>query len=186
MADYGKTEPLLTPLVQKDPHDEEGKWLLRVGDYKMGIAERWLGREALAEDRFHRCLDGRLAFLKINPDVTSQLEVTLAEAQLGQVDEVEQTAPGLRSKVLHHPGLLLHIAEAYALCSAATRREAGDKIAAKTTGSEQEFQTRAVGLLHEAVANGYRDRWSLEHNPDLLELRENQAFRQLLSQIPGS
>jgi tetratricopeptide (TPR) repeat protein len=53
----------------------------------------------------------------------------------------------------------------------------------KSTGKTREYADRAMALLKEAVAKGYKDIQSIKTNADLNPLRERADFKQLLSEL---
>ena len=71
------------------------------------------------------------------------------------------------------------IARCYAQCGRVTReKKEGDPVSNRAQA--ELYWLKAVGQLREAIAEGYRDRVSLETEPDLAPIRERDDFKALL------
>lgn len=184
MEQYEKAAQILEILLQKDATDEEVQWNMANVQYAMGVSLRMLAQQQEARSHFERCLKLRQGLLQTEPNSTqTQTEVMLAQAQLGHDDLAIPIAKQLREAAPNHPARLYSVARAYGLCASAL---AADNISQKSQKGrlelEKEYANSAVQALREAVATGYRNRWTLEHDPDLQSIRNAEGFKRLLEE----
>jgi serine/threonine-protein kinase len=83
---------------------------------------------------------------------------------------------------LPRAGVLYNAACAYALCSAVAGRD-GKVAEGDRRQLEQRYASRAVELLRQAIAQGYKDRAHLKKDTDLDPLRGREDFKELLAQL---
>jgi tetratricopeptide (TPR) repeat protein len=133
--------------------------------------------------------DARARFtqvMKIRGDVAAigkendRLQVQLAEAQaqLGQVDAAIAVADRFAAGSAIDPELRLDLARCYAIASRT--------LPASDAARSQALQTKAMDAIRAAVADGYRDRFYLEGEPDFAPLHLRDDFKALLAGIPPS
>jgi hypothetical protein len=72
------------------------------------------------------------------------------------------------------PANVYHLARAASICSQAVKDDAQLK---------EQYALRAVEILRQAVARGYRDLAQLQKDPDLQPLRQREDFQKLLHQL---
>ncbi len=96
----------------------------------------------------------------------------LARARCGQHEKAAERAAVLQRTAGKNVRVLFQAACGYALCSAAAGQE---------TAPGKEYRAKALGVLREMIAAGYRDRAELERDPDLDPIRDDAAFREVLA-----
>jgi serine/threonine protein kinase/tetratricopeptide (TPR) repeat protein len=73
------------------------------------------------------------------------------------------------------------------LCHCVTLAEKDDKLAeARRKQLASSYADRALTLLRQAVANGYKDAAHMREDPDLKPLRGREEFQKLLAQLDGN
>ena len=167
---YHKAESIFTELTAKDKTNDEAKWYLANTQYALGNALQASGRHDEAKAYFLQCLSTRdRLFLMTPTNVQRRIELMLVNAQLGKTQDalesarlVEQYAPG-------NPGKLFPAACVYSLSARATNVRAKQKA----------YVDEAIRLLRMAIASGFRDRWALQHDPELESVRSDSAYKLL-------
>jgi hypothetical protein len=103
------------------------------------------------------------------------MELMRSLAHVGQIDKAAGIADRFSAGPKLDNELRLDIAQCYAQCA----RRVPDGQAARKAG----FQLKGIEVLRAAVANGFRDRVSLETEPDLDPLRTREDFQALIAKL---
>ncbi len=185
LEQYKKGAEIMETLMAKDASNAEYKWNMANAQYGIGFAEWLLGNRKEARDHFQRCSKLRQVLLQTAPQNPQQeTDLMLVQAQLGEHEAAVRIAQALRDSAPKHPARLYAAAQAYALsASALLDGRASGTQQKQTMELQQTYVATAVRLLADAVANGYQDKWTLEHDPALQSLRNNERFRQLVNGI---
>jgi tetratricopeptide (TPR) repeat protein len=109
------------------------------------------------------------------PGFRMQRAISLVRA--GQLDAAIQEAEELAK--IPHPGILYNAACVFAL--AADRK---DESAARV--SKEDCAKRAVALLQQAIAKGFKNAEHMKKDDDLKALREREDFKKLLSELEAA
>jgi tetratricopeptide (TPR) repeat protein len=104
-----------------------------------------------------------------------RMELMIDLAHVGQIEKATTIAGQLGAEPNLDNELRVQIARCYAQCA----RSAPDSQAALKQG----FLLKAMESLHEAVANGFRDRVNLQTEPDLDPLHSRSDFQALVAGI---
>jgi tetratricopeptide (TPR) repeat protein/tRNA A-37 threonylcarbamoyl transferase component Bud32 len=104
-----------------------------------------------------------------------RMELMIDLAHVGQIEKASTIAGQLGAEPNLDNELRVQIARCYAQCA----RSAPDSQAALKQG----FLLKAMESLHEAVANGFRDRVNLQTEPDLDPLHSRSDFQALVAGI---
>jgi tetratricopeptide (TPR) repeat protein len=185
---YGRAVAILEEIQARDPGDLETAWFMANAQYAIGVSLRTLGRDDEARAHFERCLGLRLKGLASDPVNNTQprTEVMLAQAQLGRDDVAIPMAKQLHDEAPRHPARLMIVARTYAVCAATAGGGTGSPSSARRQADRRgEYAKRAVEILGEVVAAGWRDPWTLMHEPDLQSVRDDPEFRKLLDGLSG-
>jgi serine/threonine protein kinase/tetratricopeptide (TPR) repeat protein len=183
LEQYKKAASTMEALLQKDSGNQEFQWNMANAEYATGVALRLLGKRQEARAHFQQCLRLRQVLLQTDPkSVQMRTEVMLVRAQLGDHEAAARTAQELRDSAPKHPARLYAAAQGYALSASALmddRALVGKQ--KQITELQRNYVGSAVRSLGDAVANGYQDRWMLEHDPALQSVRSNEGIRNLLN-----
>jgi serine/threonine protein kinase len=181
---YQKAEAIFTALVEKDKTNPELQWYLANTQYALGSALYAAAQPEKSQAYFRRCLLTREVLLRSDPtNIQRKIELMLVEARLGRHEKALQEARAVEQYSPQHPGKLFSAACAYALSIPAPDRASG-RLHAEVQRLASDYAKSAVELLREAVANGYRDVWMLNHAPDLQPLLNDSRFTQLVREMP--
>ncbi len=144
--------------------------------YALGCLDLLESKADDARARFERALTIRETLATIDPkNDRRRMDLMLAQAQTGRVDDAEKTAERLASRPKIDSELRIELARCYAIASR--------MLAGADAQRAESFGTRAMDELRAAVSDGYRDRSYLGGEPDLRPLREREDFRALLEGI---
>jgi tetratricopeptide (TPR) repeat protein len=135
------------------------------------LAAGGLAAAGLSVKHHAACYEMRVDLAKIDPkDTQGQIELLLAEARTGRLDDAERTAKRL-----------IDLKEGYVLFQVVC----GLSVASERAGPNAEnFRTQAFQVLGKMIDNGWNDRGSLLHDPDLDAIRADKRFGELLARIP--
>jgi hypothetical protein len=147
--------------------------LVLAGAYqRLGALRLAEGKPAEAPEYFGRELGKRQWLVKQQPGNASyHAALCVAQARCGEQEAARKRAEGLLKQAPRHPEIVLQGARCFALCAADARAD------------RAELTDRAVGLLSQAVGQGYRNRAALETEPEWRGVAESPAFRALLGRI---
>ncbi len=173
-----RSRELRADLVERDPRNAVWKRNLATSLYTLGNLGDREGNKKAALDSFEaaRRLSQQLVDDDPHNDKRS-MELMLRLAHVGQIDEAAAIAARLSAIANVDNELRVEIARCYAQCA----RSAPESQAARKAG----FLLNAMENLRAAVANGYRNRVTLETEPDLDPLRARTDFQALVAGIPS-
>jgi serine/threonine-protein kinase len=97
-----------------------------------------------------------------------QTQLALRQARAARFADALKKADALRPRVAKDPELLLQLAGCYALCG-----EADD-------AQKKALTDKALAILREVTAGGYKDRAGLRTHPDLAPLVNDSTFMQIV------
>jgi tetratricopeptide (TPR) repeat protein len=182
---YSKALELFDAHLRKDSNNPELEWDLANIDYHLGTLEKLLGNKEAEQKSLAACVKTRTTLAKSDPNnIQRRIELMLVQARLGQHEEAAKIASEVCNFAPHHPGKLFWAARAYAQCIPSVAK--GRDPAARTPESrklQEEYASKAVIALRQAVTHGFKDRRGLQTAPDLDPLRENKAFQDVLLQL---
>jgi tetratricopeptide (TPR) repeat protein len=135
------------------------------------LAAGGLATAGLSVNHYGRSYEMRVALAKIDSkDSQGQIELLLSEARTGQLSDAGRTAQRL-----------IDLKEGYVLFQVIC----GLSVASERAGPDAEkFRTQALEVLGKMIDNGWSDRGSLLHDPDLDALRADKRFAEYLARIP--
>ncbi len=147
--------------------------LLGQAYYRRATAALRRGDVTASAHDYAECLRQWELFARERPGVASaENALMLARARCGQHEKAAERAAVLQRTAGKNVRVLFQAACGYALCSAAAGQE---------TAPGKEYRAKALGVLREMIAAGYRDRAELERDPDLDPIRDDAAFREVLA-----
>jgi tetratricopeptide (TPR) repeat protein len=97
----------------------------------------------------------------------------LALARCGRTADAVALAEQLRQRAPHHTEMQFQIARAYSICAETAHDPAQRK----------DYTRLAVKALQDATAGEYRDVFVLDTDPDLEAIRQDPAYRQLVTRL---
>lgn len=158
-------------VLAHDPDDPSQQPLLaRLHEGLGGRAQR-RGQAGEADKHYQEALTIREDLASLEPEnLMGQAAHALALARCGKLREASRRADGLRPQAAQSPDLLLHLARCHAVCAAAIQQK------------QAHFQA-ALEALQALAALDYRDAVLLRTDPDLASLRDQSAFRALVSKM---
>jgi tetratricopeptide (TPR) repeat protein len=112
-------------------------------------------------------------------DDSAQVELAITMPHGGDVTEAAALADRIASAPKIDREYRFDLARCYAQCGRATREKKDANTAANQAQAEV-YWLKAIEQLRKAVAEGYRDRVSLETEPDLAPIRNRDDFKALL------
>jgi tetratricopeptide (TPR) repeat protein len=175
-TDLEASSKLYGELAAADPRNVYVQRSSSKSFYSLGALDLLEGRSDEARAHFERALTIRETLAAIDPENDRRkMELMLAQAQMGHVDEAVETADHLASRPKVDPELRIELARCYAIASRTLPEPDSQRVEA--------LRMRAMDCLEAAVENGYRDRGYLETEPDLGPLRERGDFRAMLEGI---
>ena len=175
----GLSREIRTSLVDADPKNTVRRRDLGVSLYHLGnLADREKDPKA-AREAFEAAYKVQQALVDLDEKNDKRLyELAPTLAHVGQVDKAAELADRLGAGPNVDNELRVALARCYAQCARATPPE--------KSGRARTFLVKAVETLRAAVKEGYRDRVTLEAEPDLDPLRGLEEFRTLVAGVrPG-
>ncbi len=170
LAAYAKAITKLNTVLQKEPNHATAKLYLRNAHWGRGVVLGELARHAEAVQDFDRAL---------------AVNTVPEEAALFRLGRAESLArAGDHAKALAEANILAESTDAIdatfhdlaCICAAAAAAVKDD---AKL---QDQYAARAVELLRQAIAKGYKDIEHLKKDDDLKVLREREDFKKLLKE----
>ena len=162
------------------PGDLSAREALATACRNLAIALDGLGRHAEALEAYRECADLQLELARaddprIRPNrghlVAGLLGMARCHLHLGHVAKAIDAAETMRKVWAGDPRELIEIAVELILCSEA----------AASDGEARRYADRAMDLLREAVASGFRNPELLECEPIFAPLRKRPDFRDLVT-----
>jgi serine/threonine-protein kinase len=173
-------------LLKSDPDGVVARRDMAMIEYRLGETARQIrssGREAASlptpppkppETYFRVCLKLREELARIDPNDTQEgIYWMLALARCGKFAEAEKQAEELVVKAKRDLRLLFQVSCGFAQCS--TNPDASSAARARD---------RAFETLADLIKNGWKDRFTLETDPDLDPIRGDDRFARLLEGLP--
>jgi tetratricopeptide (TPR) repeat protein len=153
--------------AKADPDDLSARRDLAAVHYRFGVVSTRFGAgltPLIAAAHFAECLRLRQGLAEIDPaDTQGQMELMLALARCGRADEAIAVADKLLEKAGDDRRILLQVACGLSVAGA------GD---------------RAFAVLKTLVERGWKDRVTLETEPDLEAARRDPRVRELVDRLP--
>jgi serine/threonine protein kinase len=161
-------------LVESDPKNAVYRRDLGITWYRLGNLADIEKKSAEARVSFEKALALRQEL--VNASATNdrgQMELMLALAHTGESARAEELADRLAAGPAVDRELRVDLARCYAQCGRSTPAAQAERT--------QTLLVKAIESLRAAVKEGYRDRVSLETEPDLEPLRDRTDFKALLA-----
>ena len=175
LQQYRNAEAIFAVLIEKDATDLEYRWFLANTQYEFGRALQTAGRRDEADLYFRDCLANRIALFRGDPKNTQlQIDLMLVNAQLGRYQDAVADARVVEQHAPHNPGKLFSASCAYGLSIS---------VPGITSRQRDRFADDAIRVLRMAFVSGFRDPWTLQHAPELQNVRSYNAYKQLLNEV---
>jgi tetratricopeptide (TPR) repeat protein len=171
---YERSLAILRRLEAEGKHKGEPHFAERVENVRQAIACSLAVLRAVADVNFA---------LAQRPGTAAELLLARAAvlARRGRYAEAAAAADKLCAIAPREPRRLYHLARCCARClGPGDPGQAPGPFTGADKAVHERLAANAVGLLREAIASGYRDRKSLEKDPDLDPLRQREDFKKLL------
>jgi serine/threonine-protein kinase len=189
-AAYRKAIPIQEKLARKHPDVLDYAARLGLSYYNMGnvVRDNVKPPEALswyekAFETLHRVLEVESRHtLAVEFLADSRVGRALALAMMGDHARAMQDAEEARAHPPEAPIIVFNLACTYALCSTAVGKDAKLPPSARTR-LQEEYNARAVEVLRQAVACGYKDVAAMKQDSDLEPLRRRADFKKLLQEL---
>jgi serine/threonine-protein kinase len=173
-AAYDEAAKALERVWKLDRDDVRIQSALAQALYHRGVAAERLGDAEAARKDHERALELQEDLAaRAEPDVGRDADLTIALARCGRRGKALERARTLVGQANDNAKLALDLAAAYALCS----RSAGDQ-----ASSDRAAALKAIGR---AIELGWKDRTTLETDPDLDPIRDAPEFAALLGKLGG-
>jgi serine/threonine-protein kinase len=194
LAYYQPALEMSEEMAEDDPANERLQGMLAMALYRVATARLRLGETELARSLYRRNLAIRQQLLEPSPrNPDRRINVMIAQARCGLRREATEIAEELRKESPKNPGTLFQIGCCYSMCAAdvGNGRVAGAEVAggtgtANVEGRARDYGKLALEALRAAVAAGYKDVSSIEHDPDLDAIRERGDFREFLAALKSA
>jgi tetratricopeptide (TPR) repeat protein/tRNA A-37 threonylcarbamoyl transferase component Bud32 len=163
-------------VVQADPRNAVLRRNLAASFYLLGSLGDREGNQKFASESFEAARKLGQQLVDEDPKNDRRLMELMRElAHVGQVEKAAAIAGQLAAIPNVDNELRVELARCYVQCA---RNAAGSQSARKA-----DFLLKAMENLRTAVSNGYRDRVSIETEPDLDPLHRRSDFRELIASI---
>jgi tetratricopeptide (TPR) repeat protein len=140
--------------------------------YSRGVVATGTGDPATAAKCFGECLDIRQELAdKDASSFKKQVDLLEILARSGKHERAAALAEKLRVGHEKDADFLVTAARSYAQCSSTAKNDAA---------LGRKYQELAVAAVQTALAQGYKDTFTLETDPDLVPIRDNPEFKKLL------
>jgi serine/threonine protein kinase/tetratricopeptide (TPR) repeat protein len=171
LAWYAKAIALLEPLVQQEPRLVMERYFLRNAHWSRAEALDEMGRPADAVKDWDRALALNAVPANV-PGIRSGRAQSLARA--GEHAKAVAEASALAEAKDMNGGTLYDLACVCALAAAAVKDDAN---------LQAQYAARAVELLAQAVAKGFKDAARMKKDKDLDVLRDREDFGRLVAEL---
>jgi tetratricopeptide (TPR) repeat protein len=169
---YERSVELHREVVAKDK-DVQFRRNLAIGLYNLGLATMRTKDAATADKYFRECLEIRSDLANHDPtNHMKKMDLMLVLPHCGKHEEAAALAEQVRTGREQDRELLFSVGRCYTQCAAAVGRE---------SPLRRQYEQKALAALQAAVERGYKDVFSLEHDPDLELLQEHPEFKKLLA-----
>ena len=173
---------LLAPLHRADPDSLTLAHDLSVARYKLGGAALKLTAfgglfgPAVAADQFAEANRLRATLAEVDRrDTQAQVDWMLSLGRFGKAADARAVGWLVVRQAAGDRRLLFHAACGYAVAAGG----------AADPAEAERCRARAVAVLRDLVARGWKDRHALEHDPDLDAVRADPAFRKVVEGVPA-
>ena len=171
---YGSTIAELTERVSQDPENVLAKKDLALAHYYLATALLRLGDKEGSKLNYSRCLELREALSKQPSVRMEEVDMLIALARVGRVAEAARIADDLIAVPPQDARIDFHAACGYALCAGASQAD---------PAAVRKFTDLALVALNKGIDVGWRDRVSLETDPDLDPIKADPGFALALARI---
>jgi tetratricopeptide (TPR) repeat protein len=176
---HQRARTVFEELLAKDKNNPELHWYLANTDYYLGNVHHSLGNKAKAEEHYRKCLKTRELLLKEDPhNIERKIELMLVQASLGQHKPASQAAAEVCKYAPKHPGKLFFAACGYARCLAAVTGAPSAE-----QGLASQYGEKAVEVLGQAVAQGFKDAVAIEKSPELKSLQNLPGYQHIVAKV---
>ena len=170
---FDQSSQLLVPLAAADQRNLNRQRALALCYYRQGTLEQLAGDQEASQKAFQECRQIREKISEIDPTNQSRrMELMLALARVGQHEQADLQAKELLLAGKDDREVLVNVARGWAQCSVAQ-----PPLSKELMDSYQQLACDALKFAYEA---GYRDRRTLQSEPDLAPLKSRADFQQLL------
>jgi serine/threonine-protein kinase len=174
---YGRAEAILERLRAVDKLKDQPRYVSQAKDLETRLAACRSAQRAIQDIRFA---------LTRPPSEAARLLVIRATvlARQGRHADAAASAAKLHDLAPKDAGVLYNAACCYALCVPAVARDKKPgQLTAAEKNKQEHYADRAVTVLREAVANGYKDVAHIKQDSDLDPLRARAGFQKLVAEL---
>jgi serine/threonine-protein kinase len=183
---YQKAREIYQPLHQKELQNAELQWRLAFSFFRMATARRLSGDLAGADKDDRESLRLREVLAKTDPNNFQRIEeLMLSRARCGNYQQAAKDANDLHRRGARDASLLISIARCYGACIHAVRQglQAERIKPSEATSLCRMYADSALQSIEQAIALGYRDSFTLEHDLDLQPVQTEAGFKALVSRL---
>jgi serine/threonine-protein kinase len=169
---YQQSRRLLQSVLQRRPDDIKYQPLLALTHERLGVARKLLGKPTEAKVHFLEAQQLRGELWEVDKGAVSrQIGYVQAMARAGDRPNAVRLANVIRERMVQSPELMLQVARTFAICSTDRALNPPKNVDA------------ALAALSGATGEGFRDAAMLETDPELVRLRDEPRFREMLERI---
>jgi tetratricopeptide (TPR) repeat protein len=191
-AGHRKALELISRWVAADPDNANAQQYLATTLYYEATCARHAGDRAGAAAGYRRCLEIREKLATDPKAKIPQIELMLAQARCGQHDRASAIARELAARSPDNEMIGFQAACGFALSVGAVRDGQSPALMAAVGAAPvasdalliRDYVDRAIDCLRRAKARGFSDVVGLETDPDLEPIRDEPAFRALITEFP--
>jgi hypothetical protein len=182
---YAMSHDLVVGRAAQDPDNAGAQRELSFSHYRVATASLLMGEHDAARQHYEQCLELRRKLAESEQrNAHKQIDLMVALARCGQHADAAEVARKLGGRASEDPSVLFQIACGYSLCvPAVVHGKSEAEITAADRGQQDEYASKAVAAVREAIQKGYRDRVALERDPDLRPMQQRPEFKALLDSI---
>jgi tetratricopeptide (TPR) repeat protein len=141
--------------------------------YRQGVMATLSAQPDAAKKFYEECLTYRDVLAKIDPkDTQSRIERMLISGRLNKQTDAETDARELLKQSPDDPRIQFSAACGFSLASQGPDAATGARCL-----------DQSLAALEKLIAGGWKDRWILEHDPDLEDVRKSPKFAGLVAKI---
>jgi serine/threonine-protein kinase len=168
---YQKSHACLQQVLKHDPDDTSRQPLVALIHERLAALEK---TRAAAVKGYQEALEIYEELLRIEPNnLTWRGAYALALARAGKVEQATKAAADLCQRAPKSGELLLQAARAYAVCAAATADAKPKRV----------WMEKSLAALEGVAKTGWKDVQMIETDPDLVSVRSEAAYQNLLTRI---